>query len=92
MIGFPKEPAPDKWQNASNANCLGIDHSAIAVSDSPRSIAFYEALGLHRSGGSENCGPEQSKLDELPGAVVELTALSLPQSSTPHVELLYYYL
>ena len=78
LIAFPEGTGPDQWQKELNENCRGIDHSAISVSHSARSIAFYEALGLHRSGGSENCGPEQSKLDDVPDAVVEVTALSLP--------------
>ena len=42
---------------------LGIDHSAIAVSDSARSIAFYEALGLRVAARALNSGHEQARLD-----------------------------
>jgi hypothetical protein len=87
-LHFRRALVPTSGRSESNENCRGIDHSAISVI--ARSIAFYEALGPHRSGGLENCGPEQSKLDDVPDAVVEVTALSLPQSSTPHVELLCY--
>ncbi len=67
-----------------------IDHSAISVADTARSIAFYQALGLTVSGGSFNHGPEQDRLDGLEGARVEVTALSFPGGAGPHVELLCY--
>ena len=35
-------------------------------------------------------GPEQEKLDNLVGAVVEVTALAPPIQAVPHVELLCY--
>ena len=35
-------------------------------------------------------GPEQEKLDDLVGAVVEVTALAPPIQAVPHVELLCY--
>ena len=54
-----------------------------------RALSFYESIGLRRSGGSLNIGPEQVKLDDVPNAVVEVTTLT-PTQSTPHVELLCY--
>lgn len=90
LIAFPQGAVPAEWEKAAGRECLGIDHSAISVSDSAASIAFYRELGLDRIGGSYNRGPEQSKLDDVPNAVVEVTALALPQRSTPHVELLCY--
>ena len=68
----------------------GIDHSALSVADTARSIAFYRSLGLTVAGGSINKGPEQERLDGLPGAHVEVTPLALPGHSSPHVELLCY--
>jgi catechol 2,3-dioxygenase-like lactoylglutathione lyase family enzyme len=68
---------------------LGIDHSAISVSDSTRSIAFYRHLGLRVSARQINHGREQQQLDGLPRARVEVIALSLPEQP-PHVELLCY--
>jgi catechol 2,3-dioxygenase-like lactoylglutathione lyase family enzyme len=89
LIGYSPSATPVQWQTTSGAGCLGIDHSAISVSKTSRSVEFYQGLGLHRSGGSLNAGAEQSKLDDVPDAVVEVTALVPPQS-TPHVELLCY--
>ncbi len=90
LIAFPQGAVPAQWQQASGGKYLGIDHSAISVSDTAESIAFYRELGLKRGGGSYNRGPEQSKLDDVPNAVVEVTSLALPSGSTPHVELLCY--
>jgi catechol 2,3-dioxygenase-like lactoylglutathione lyase family enzyme len=90
LIGFPSGATPARWQKSSAAECLGIDHSAISVAATERSVAFYARFGLKRTGGSLNIGPEQSKLDDIVRASVEVTALAPPIFSTPHVELLCY--
>jgi catechol 2,3-dioxygenase-like lactoylglutathione lyase family enzyme len=90
LIAFACGAVPARWQRASATECIGIDHSAISVADTERSVKFYERLGLHRIGRSLNFGPEQDKLDDVVGAHVEVTALASPQISTPHVELLCY--
>jgi catechol 2,3-dioxygenase-like lactoylglutathione lyase family enzyme len=89
LIAFPPGAVPSQWQTTSQAVCLGIDHSAVSVSSTAVSVDFYENLGLDRSGGSLNVGPEQAMLDDVPDAVVEVTALT-PARTTPHVELLCY--
>jgi catechol 2,3-dioxygenase-like lactoylglutathione lyase family enzyme len=90
LIAFAPGAIPSVWQRASGNVFLGIDHSAISVVDSVRSTAFYESLGLHRSGGSLNIGQEQSRLDDIGDATVEVTSLALRQRPSPHVELLCY--
>jgi catechol 2,3-dioxygenase-like lactoylglutathione lyase family enzyme len=68
----------------------GIDHSAIAVADAGRSIAFYrDTLGMHVAARQVNTGAEQDALDGLSGVAVEVVALP-PAQATPHVELLGY--
>lgn len=67
----------------------GIDHSAICVADSARSIAFYEALGLRVSSRTINQGHEQQQLDGLAQAQVQVVGLS-PPHTPPHLELLCY--
>jgi catechol 2,3-dioxygenase-like lactoylglutathione lyase family enzyme len=89
LIAFPPHAVPPQWRTASQEVCLGIDHSAISVSSTATSIDFYESLGLDRSGGSLNVGREQAMLDDVPDAVVEVTALT-PAQPTPHIELLCY--
>jgi len=71
-------------------NAPRIDHSAISVADTSRSIAFYERLGLTVGAGSINRGPEQDRLDGVRGADVAVTALIPPGSPSPHIELLCY--
>jgi catechol 2,3-dioxygenase-like lactoylglutathione lyase family enzyme len=89
LIAFPPNAVPPQWRATSQDVCLGIDHSAVSVSSTAISIEFYESLGLNRSGGSLNVGPEQALLDDVSNAVVEVTALT-PAQTTPHVELLCY--
>jgi catechol 2,3-dioxygenase-like lactoylglutathione lyase family enzyme len=67
----------------------GIDHSAISVSDTMRSVAFYQSLGLHLSGNSYNHGIEQERLDDVTAPQLEVTALSARRAK-PHLELLCY--
>ena len=69
--------------------CLGIDHSAISVSESARSVVFYEELGFRVAARSLNQGIEQECLDGVRNACVEVTALE-PRQATPHLELLCY--
>jgi catechol 2,3-dioxygenase-like lactoylglutathione lyase family enzyme len=68
---------------------LGIDHSAISVSDAGASRCFYEALGLSAQEPTLNQGPTQSVLDGLPEVEVDVVPM-LPPQDTPHLELLGY--
>ena len=69
----------------------GIDHSALSVADADRSIAFYVGLlGLAPGPRQRNTGPEQDRLDGLPGVSVDVVALLPTGTQTPHVELLGY--
>jgi catechol 2,3-dioxygenase-like lactoylglutathione lyase family enzyme len=90
MLAFAPEATPAHWAIRSSNLCLGIDHSAISVADTGRSIAFYNRLGLARTASSLNVGREQDALDNLLDAVVEVTALAPPMQAVPHVELLCY--
>ena len=81
LIQFP-QPDP--------ATARGIDHSAIAVADTARSIGFYAAtLGLTVASRQVNTGPAQDALDGLRGTFVDVVALA-PMQPAPHVELLGY--
>ncbi|WP_337097657.1 VOC family protein [Mesorhizobium argentiipisi] len=89
LLAFPKGGDP-RWSEApSGETCVGIDHSAISVSDTGRSVAFYESLGLARSARSFNYGVAREMLDDVAGAEVDVTALA-PSYATPHLELLCY--
>jgi len=90
LIAFASGKAPRSWRVHRRAGpCLGIDHSAISVSDTGRSTAFYEKLGFRVSGSSHNHGAEQARLDDLDTPHVEVTALAAARE-TPHIELLCY--
>jgi catechol 2,3-dioxygenase-like lactoylglutathione lyase family enzyme len=93
LIAFPPDNVPPRWRQAPHRHgpCLGIDHSAIVVSGTAQSVAFYqEVLGFSVVGGSLNRGREQEQLDAVPGAVVEVTALNPRAEKPPHLELLCY--
>jgi catechol 2,3-dioxygenase-like lactoylglutathione lyase family enzyme len=90
LLEFPSHDSATNRAVPSGRVCSGIDHSAISVMDTARSIAFYNSLGLVRAGGSLNSGPEQERLDGIADAVVEVTALAPPLHQVPHVELLCY--
>ena len=72
------------------ARPVGIDHSAISVADTGRSIEFYTGLGLSLGPRQVNTGPEQDRLDALSQARVDVVALRPRAMETPHVELLGY--
>ena len=69
---------------------LTVDHSALSVSATPRSLNYYRALGFRVSAGSINRGPPQERLDGLPGAHVRVTGLRPAQGAGPGLELLGY--
>lgn len=69
---------------------LGIDHSAIAVSSTRRSVAFYRSLGMRPSNRSLNLGAAQARLDGLRSARVKVTGLRPASTDGPGLELLAY--
>jgi len=90
LLAFPDDATPACWRQAQgHGPFLGIDHSAISVADTHRSIVFYRGLGLSISSGSLNEGVSQGRLDDLAHPVVEVTALTL-EDAVSHVELLCY--
>src|SRR6058998_1983900 len=48
ILSFPEGKGDAKWHRGSDRLFLGIDHTAIAVSDTDASLKFYrDLLGLH---------------------------------------------
>jgi len=89
IIAFPPGKGMAKWHEANNRLFLGIDHTAIVVSDTEASLRFYrDLLGLQVIGTSDNYGPEQEHLNNVFGAHLRIT--SLRGSQGPGVELLEY--
>jgi catechol 2,3-dioxygenase-like lactoylglutathione lyase family enzyme len=76
LIYFPPGKGQSKWQQPAHGLFLGIDHTAIAVSDMQRSLHFYrDELGLHEVGESNNVGPEQEHLSGVFNAHVLIAGL-----------------
>ena len=67
----------------------GIDHSAIAVADAPRSVRFYGGQGLSAADGTLNEGGEQDRLDGLDDVEVRVRPMT-PSHGPAHLELLGY--
>lgn len=93
LIWFPADKGQDKWHQQSDRLFLGIDHSAIAISNTERSLKFYrDLLGMQVDGGSLNQGETQARLDNLSEEVeVRITALR-PDRGGLGIELLDYIL
>jgi catechol 2,3-dioxygenase-like lactoylglutathione lyase family enzyme len=89
VLKFPPGKGDARWQDASGRLFLGIDHTAIVVADTAASLAFYrDILGLRVAGESTNYGPEQERLNNVPGARLHITGLRA--ASGPGVEFLEY--
>lgn len=68
LLQFPPQRGGARWQAPADRQALhlGIDHSAIAISDATISGRFYgELLGLTLQPPGLNIGPEQDGLDGL---------------------------
>jgi uncharacterized protein GlcG (DUF336 family)/catechol 2,3-dioxygenase-like lactoylglutathione lyase family enzyme len=83
LLAFPPDKGEARWHTNPEAGVfLGIDHSAIGISDSARSCRFYdELLGLRLGGDGVNHGPEQDGLDGLAGTQVRITGHRCPSGA-----------
>ncbi|HVU94431.1 MAG TPA: VOC family protein [Puia sp.] len=91
LIWFPPGKGQPKWQHPTNAAglFLGIDHTAIAITRTDSSLAFYrDLLGIQPKGESWNKGAEQAHLNFVEGASLHITGLRA--ASGPGVEFLQY--
>ena len=89
ILWFPPDKGDPKWHRETQKLFLGIDHTAIVVSDTEASLRFYrDTLGMEQTGESENYGVEQEHLNNVFGARVRITALRA--GSGPGVEFLEY--
>ncbi len=84
-LQFPRNANPD-WKGTG---IMGIDHSAISVSDVAANRRFYARHGLSEAGATVNHGSTQDVLDDLEGVEVEVVPMN-PAGKTPHVEMLGY--
>jgi catechol 2,3-dioxygenase-like lactoylglutathione lyase family enzyme len=92
LLAFPKGHAPGQWRAANGTGTfLGVDHTAIAVSDPARSARFFGSVfGFSTGTRTENRGPEQADLDDVDGVHVSVTRLA-PELPAPRMELLHYH-
>jgi catechol 2,3-dioxygenase-like lactoylglutathione lyase family enzyme len=89
ILEFPAGKGDPKWHVPSNRLFLGIDHTAIVVSNTATSLAFYrDLLGLRVAGESTNYGPEQERLNNVFGARLHITGLRA--AAGPGIEFLEY--
>ena len=89
LIYFPKGKGDPKWQLTNKKLFLGIDHTAIGVSDTDKSLKFYEGvLGIMRKGDSWNMGMEQAHLNFVEDASLHITGLRATEG--PGIEFLQY--
>lgn len=92
LIEFPEGSGPVEWRNpASTGSFLGIDHTAIGVSDSAISSGFFRSVfGFNAGARTENGGREQAELDDVDDVQVRVTRLA-PELPPPRLELLNYH-
>lgn len=89
LIYFPNGKGQSKWHASSGKIFLGIDHTAIGVSNSEESHRFYaDLLGLERKGDSWNQGLEQAHLNNVERASLHITGYRSGQG--PGIEFLQY--
>ena len=89
ILYFPPGKGDSKWHAKSDKLFLGIDHTAIVVADTDRSLKFYrDTLGMQVVGESENYGTEQEHLNNVFGARLRITGLRA--TTGPAIEFLEY--
>lgn len=93
ILAFPPGKGDPRWATlAARPGApmfLGIDHTAIVVADTDRSLRYYrDSLGLRVAGESDNHGIEQERLNNVFGAHLRITALRAAHG--PGIELLEY--
>ena len=89
ILAFPPDKGDPRWHQPSTRLFLGIDHTAIVVSDTEASLRFYrDLLGFTVAGHSENYGAEQAHLNNVEDAHLRITGLRVPQG--PAIEFLEY--
>ena len=89
LLFFPGGAPAARWRAAPGL-FLGIDHSAITVTDLDATLDFLTgSLGLSLAARGLNRGPEQGRLDGVDDPEVDVLALE-PPVPAPHMELLHY--
>ena len=92
LFAFPEGRVPAAWRTANGTGSfLGVDHTAIAISDTASSTRFFGSVfGFSAGTRTENRGPEQADLDDVEDVHVSVTQLA-PDLPAPRLELLRYH-
>jgi len=89
IIYFPPGKGDPRWQEKTDNLFLGIDHTAVGVSNTDASLKFYrDLLGLRKAGETENFGTEQEHLNQVFGAHLHITGMR--SDAGPGIEFLEY--
>jgi catechol 2,3-dioxygenase-like lactoylglutathione lyase family enzyme len=89
IIYFPPGKGDPRWQKKTDKLFLGVDHTAIGISNTEASLKFYrDLLGMRKAGESENFGTEQEHLNQVFGAHLLITGMR--SDGGPGVEFLEY--
>ena len=89
IIYFPVGKGDPRWQKNTDKLFLGIDHTAIGISNTNESLEFYrDLLGLRKAAESENFGTEQEHLNQVFGAHLRITGMR--SGAGPGIEFLEY--
>ncbi len=92
LLAFPHGRAPGEWRTAHGAALfLGVDHTALAISNTASSTRFFGSVfGFTVGARTENRGPEQDALDDVDDVQVSVTHMA-PDLPAPRLELLHYH-
>jgi catechol 2,3-dioxygenase-like lactoylglutathione lyase family enzyme len=92
LLAFPEGHVPAQCRRVNGTGSfLGVDHTAIAVSDPASSARFFGSVfGFSTGNRTENRGPEQAELDDVDDVHVSVTRLA-PDLPAPRMELLNYH-
>ena len=89
IIYFPPGKGDPRWQEKRDKLFLGIDHTAIGISNTDASLKLSrDLLGFRKAGESDNFGTEQEHLNQVMGAHLHITGMRA--SDGPGVEFLEY--
>jgi len=79
ILDFPADKGEKRW-HSTDALFLGIDHTAIVVDNTAEGLRFWrDTLGFTVTGGAENYGIEQERLNNVFGARLSITGLKAPE-------------
>ena len=92
LLYFPAGQGREVWHSRDQGSVdLGVDHTAISVSQTPASTAFYRGLlGMKAAYEVTNKGGAQDRLDGVLNAQVRITGLRPRSRDGAGIELLDY--